>query len=125
MKKYLSEYRAYIKSILEENNSETDYAELLEYHKSQILFFQHERLIHLIVTALISVLLILSILAIIAVKAPEIIPLALLLLALIIPYVKHYYFLENQVQALYYDYNKLYKMAYGYNYKDSKQVHRK
>ncbi len=120
MKKYLSEYRAFIKSILEESNDETDYSELLEYHKSQILFFQHERLIHLIVTALISVLLIMSILAIIAVKAPEIIPLALLLLALIIPYVKHYYFLENQVQALYDDYNKIYEKAFGHNYKDFK-----
>jgi len=119
MKKYICEYRAYIKNILNENN-DRNFCEILKYHSQQILFFQHERLIHLIVTVLISIILVLSIFAIIIFKVFQIIPLAILLLILIVPYIMHYYFLENQVQGLYEDYNKLYEKAFGFNYKSNK-----
>jgi hypothetical protein len=48
----------------------------------------------------------------------SLIPLAVLLLALLIPYIKHYYFLENTVQALYKDYDAIYKRVYGFSQKD-------
>ena len=38
-----------------------------------------------------------------------------LLLVLLIPYIKHYYFLENTVQLLYKDYDKIYKKVYGFS----------
>ena len=39
--------------------------------------------------------------------------LALLFLVLLIPYIKHYYFLENSVQKMYLIYNKLEQLSGG------------
>ena len=74
----------------------------------QIQFFQHERLIHLIVTALFALLTIISMLASLAIPEQPILPaLDLLFLILLIPYIRHYYLLENGVQKLYKYYDNL------------------
>ena len=74
----------------------------------QIQFFQHERLIHLIVTALFALLTIISMLASLAIpKQPILLALDLLFLILLIPYIRHYYLLENGVQKLYKYYDKI------------------
>ena len=39
--------------------------------------------------------------------------LAVLFLALLVPYIKHYYFLENSVQKMYLIYNKLEQLSGG------------
>ena len=67
----------------------------------QIGFFQHERLIHLIVTVTFALLTIIAILGILLVPQPALFILVLLLLVLLVPYVRHYYILENGVQKLY------------------------
>ena len=41
--------------------------------------------------------------------------LAVLFLVLLVPYIKHYYFLENSVQKMYLIYNKLEKLSGGEN----------
>lgn len=67
----------------------------------QIQFFQHERLIHLIVTVTFAVLLMLAVIG--SCFYPDLFFFALivLLLILLIPYIRHYYILENGVQKLY------------------------
>ena len=67
----------------------------------QIRFFQHERLIHLIVTVTFALLTIIAILGTLLVPQPALFVLVLLLLVLLVPYVRHYYILENGVQKLY------------------------
>lgn len=75
----------------------------------QIGFFQHERLIHLIVTLAFSVLTILSVgILIISISIPTVL-LSLLLAIMLIAYIKHYYVLENGVQKLYKLYDALIK----------------
>lgn len=75
----------------------------------QIGFFQHERLIHLIVTLSFSVLTILSVgILIISISIPTVL-LSLLLAIMLIAYIKHYYVLENGVQKLYKLYDALIK----------------
>ena len=70
--------------------------------------FQHERLIHLIVTALFALLTILSLFAsLLLPKQPVLLALDILFLVLLIPYIFHYYRLENGVQKLYEYYDKL------------------
>ncbi|MFA5659434.1 MAG: hypothetical protein WC900_09145 [Oscillospiraceae bacterium] len=108
MKKYLTQYREHLQRLLE-SGGDIDYERLLKLHKTHIEFFQHERFIHLIVTFLISLLLVLSVGAAVLSGRIELVPLSLLLLCLTIPYIKHYYFLENQVQQLYRDYNEIFK----------------
>lgn len=72
--------------------------EMLESMLVSIGFFQHERLIHLLVTLGFAVLTILSLLM----TAMEVyfLPLFVLFLVLEVPYVFHYYRLENGVQKL-------------------------
>lgn len=73
----------------------------------QIQFFQHERLIHLIVTVLFALLTVITLLANLFLTEPLILILSLLFLVLLIPYIKHYYLLENGVQKLYEYYDAL------------------
>ena len=67
----------------------------------QIQFFQHERLIHLIVTVLFALLTVMTLLANLFLTQPLLLALTVLFLVLLIPYIRHYYLLENGVQKLY------------------------
>lgn len=91
MKKYLYSYIKYI----EENKKKVDSKEML----IKINFFQHERLIHLIVT-LFYAMMFLVFLVLISLSYVFIIPAALLLIFLIC-YIIHYFLLENGIQYLY------------------------
>ncbi|MBQ7774472.1 MAG: hypothetical protein IJ379_00990 [Lachnospiraceae bacterium] len=73
----------------------------------QIGFFQHERLIHLIVTITFALLTMLSVLGSLALVQPGLLLLTVLLVVLLVPYIRHYYILENGVQKLYSYYDKL------------------
>ncbi len=77
----------------------------------QIGFLQHERLIHLIVTMTFAVLAMIVMLGLIFRFQFGLFILFLLLLVLLIPYVRHYYILENGVQELYTIYDKIYSSA--------------
>lgn len=61
-------------------------------------FFQHERLIHLLVTLAFAVMTLLSLAA--SLEQIYFLPLFVLFLVLEVPYVFHYYQLENSVQKL-------------------------
>lgn len=73
----------------------------------QIQFFQHERLVHLIVTVLFAVLTVITLLANLFLQEPLLLILSLLFLVLLVPYIRHYYLLENGVQKLYEYYDAL------------------
>lgn len=73
----------------------------------QIGFFQHERLVHLIVTVIFALLTMLAILGTLIAPQPALFLLILFLLILLVPYIRHYYILENGVQKLYQYYDKL------------------
>lgn len=79
----------------------------------QIGFFQHERLIHLIVTVLFALMTILVFLLAVTNFALWTGVLLLLLLVLLIPYIKHYWLLENGTQKLYQYYDKLEELYNG------------
>lgn len=73
----------------------------------QIQFFQHERLVHLIVTVTFAILTILALLGCVLAPQPAMFALVALLLILLVPYIRHYYILENGVQKLYIYYDRL------------------
>ena len=83
--------------------------ERLEYHLIQIEQFQHERLIHLIVTALVGILAILFLLFGLLMENIGLLIAFIALLCLFIPYILHYYLLENNVQKMNSQYDKLLK----------------
>lgn len=110
MEKRILNYRKRIDEILQKEDA--NWEKILEEHLTQIAFFQHERLIHLIVTVLFAVLEIMSILGTVILSAMgggnlAIGILTILLLVLLIPYIRHYYILENEVQKMYVQYDKL------------------
>ena len=75
----------------------------------QIQFFQHERLIHLIVTVTFAILTVMSVLGFVATTQIGLLVLTGMLLVLLIPYIRHYYILENGVQKLYQYYDSIVK----------------
>lgn len=80
---------------------------LQQEHLVQIGFFQHERLVHLIVTVLFAVLEFLSLILVPLMEELLIVLLPLLVLMLLVPYIRHYYILENEVQKMYRQYDKI------------------
>lgn len=102
MKKYLYDYIKNIDLILKENKK-VDYKKLKEEHLIKIKFFQHERLIHLIVTLFYALFtfIVFSFIKIFLLF----IFIALILLVFLIFYVVHYFRLENGVQYLYKQYD--------------------
>ena len=91
MKKMIEEYLDEVK------NNKHSKEDLL----THISFFQHERLIHLLVTIFTGIIAILLFLTTLFIENILIVILFLLMLCLFIPYIFHYYFLENKVQELY------------------------
>lgn len=64
-------------------------------------FYQHERMVHLLVTILFAILAFLSIGIAIVGEYPAMFLVTATLFILLIPYTRHYYFLENSVQKMY------------------------
>ena len=102
MREYLGEYVKEIdKEIKEKNITEKD----IENHLTKIEFFQHERLIHLLVTLTYGIFLFLSV--IIFTKIWLFVIVIYIALIFLLFYVRHYFFLENNVQYLYKQYDKM------------------
>ena len=106
MEKRMKEYLAQIDSLLEQPCLDDQNTEI-ERHLIQISFFQHERLIHLIVTVVFALLEMMSFLACVFAFSPGLVLLTLLILVLLIPYIRHYYILENGVQKMYQQYDQM------------------
>lgn len=109
MKERILKYLAYMDEIIEKMNGEeqADLDKLMKNHMVQIGFFMHERLIHLIVTVLFALGTFLTIFTYLLVENMGLLFLALLLIVLLVPYIKHYYLLENGVQKMYKQYDRL------------------
>ena len=109
MGRRLKNYLIYIRDINTADMSEKEKHNLRKEMLVQIGFFQHERLVHLIVMATIAVVTLLSVLGCLAWPGILTFLLAGLLLVLLIPYIIHYFILENGVQKLYKYYDKIIK----------------
>ena len=110
MKKRIITYRQRIDALLaapESVSSIEQWRDILQEHLIQIGFFQHERLIHLIVTVTFAILTLISIVASLVICQPSLFVLTLLFLVLLIPYIMHYYTLENEVQKMYTQYDRI------------------
>ena len=102
-------YRQKIDALLThpDNISPDRWSDILQEHLIQIGFFQHERLVHLIVTVTFAILTLISIVAVLMICNPALYVLTLLLVVLLIPYIMHYYTLENEVQKMYGQYDRI------------------
>lgn len=105
MEKRILNYRKFIDELLRQENADWD--AVIREHLIQISFFQHERLIHLIVTVTFALLEVIVIGLCVTAFSPGLGLLALALLVLLIPYIRHYYILENEVQKMYAQYDEM------------------
>lgn len=100
-------YLAQIDKLLAEPPEGIDYEKEIEKHLVQIGFFMHERLIHLIVTVLFAILTVATIFFAVASPSIGMLVLTVAFLCLMIPYICHYYLLENSVQKMYKQYDEM------------------
>jgi len=105
IKNYINE----IGKLLQNELTEEEIKFLRENLLTQILFFQHERLIHLIVTVTFAAATVISLACIVITKSIIMSVFLLLLLSLLVPYIRHNYILEKGVQKLYEYYDLLEK----------------
>ncbi len=98
MKEEISTYMEVVRKRI--SDREID-AELIGMLLTRIKFYQHERLIHLIVTMAFAIMTVISFFMLVVEGGTAAVLLSILFLCLTVPYVMHYYFLENSVQALY------------------------
>lgn len=109
MKERIVNYLNYIDELLNKNDADYDYNKLIKEHLIQIGFFMHERLIHLIVTVIFAVCTLMSAFVFLYFNSIGLLLLTLLLLVLLVPYIAHYYRLENGVQKMYRQYDEMLK----------------
>ena len=102
MTKYINEYIEELEiKILNKKITKKDLDDLMV----KISFFQHERLIHLLVTLFFSLFAV--VLTYLSFNNPMYSLIDLAIIVILAFYIKHYYFLENSVQYLYKLYDKI------------------
>ena len=113
VKERILNYMAYIDQLLADDagKNEEDYEKIMEEHKLQLTFFMHERLVHLLVTLTFALLAFATFFALVFAFQPVLVVLFIALLVLLVPYIMHYYLLENGVQKMYRQYDEMYKRA--------------
>lgn len=104
MKKYINNYIKNIEIKIDKGNYKQINIDELKY---KISLFQHERLIHLIVTMFFSLFFLISLFLIMLSYYFAVV--FVIFLSFEIFYIKHYFFLENSVQYLYTLYDKVMK----------------
>jgi hypothetical protein len=100
MTDFLNKYLIEINEKLKDNKKQ-GWKAVLENHREIIGFMQHERLIHLMVTLTFGILFVISMMFSLVYQFPVLIVMDFLLLVLLVPYIFHYFKLENGVQKLY------------------------
>ena len=107
MKEYLCSYLKELEKVKTKNLSPDEKEALGKNLLTKISFFQHERLIHLLVTIFTGTIACLFLLGFLALENFFLLLLFVLMMCLFIPYIFHYYFLENNVQKLYKIYDEI------------------
>lgn len=98
------------KTDTEEQTMQEMVQDKLQEHLVQVGFFQHERLIHLIVTVTFALLEMLAIVLSVISDSLFSLLLPVVILILLIPYIRHYYILENEVQKMYVQYDRMLRL---------------
>lgn len=87
---------------------------------TQIGFMQHERFVHFLVCILVGLAFFIALGIALYFGRAALYLLALILLGLLVPYLWHYYFLENTTQRIYVLYNALSALDDGIAYPNTK-----
>lgn len=97
---FLNQYLIEINEKLK-NKSKHNWKTILKHHRETIKFLQHERLIHLLVTLAFGIKFVIAMIVTLFYPNMALLVIDILLLVLVVPYMFHYFKLENGVQKLY------------------------
>lgn len=113
MTKQIREYLEHLRLFLDGEHTPEEYARERDRLRVRIGFFSHERLVHMFIMLAFAVFFLMTFFSALFTGILGIYVLAGLFLVLLVPYIKHYYFLENSVQKMYLIYNDLERLAGG------------
>lgn len=105
MKKRILAYLAYIDELLQKDDR--DWEAERKKHLVQIGFYAHERTVHLIVMVLFALCTLMCMLAFVFTEQIMLLILMGAFMVLLVPYIMHYYLLENSVQRMYVQYDDM------------------
>ena len=100
MTDFLNQYLREIDKKIKDNKNQ-NWKVVIKNHREMIGFIQHERLIHLLVTLAVAILFMVSMMFSLVYQFVFLFLVDFLLLVLLIPYIFHYFKLENGVQKMY------------------------
>ncbi len=115
MRYYMIAYEKFLTEFLAHPREE-DVAKIRKETLTQIGFMQHERFVHFLVCILVGLAFFIVLGMGLYFRTTALFLLALILLGLLVPYLLHYYFLENTTQRLYVLYNQLAALDDGISY---------
>lgn len=107
MEKRIKRYLTYANEKTQSDLSSEEKAALGAAMLTQIMFFQNERLIHLLVTITFALSTVICFVCVVVTQNIFIAVFLLVLVCLLVPYIRHYFILENGVQKLYEYYDRL------------------
>ncbi len=105
MREYIDRYVKYTDEVIKDNKVTKEY---IDDHLTMIMFFQHERVIHLVITLFYALLTILFFA--LSLLSYLFVIIAIILIVFLILYIYHYFYLENHVQYMYKQFNKMKKL---------------
>lgn len=115
MRYYMKAYEKFLNDFLKSPDPE-QLSRIRRETLTQIGFMQHERLVHFLVCILVGLAFFIALGIALYFGRAALYLLALILLGLLVPYLWHYYFLENTTQRIYVLYNALSAMEDGIAY---------
>jgi len=101
MADFLDKWMREIELMLKHAEKGINWKRVLEDHRAMVGFLQHERLIHLMVTLAVAGMFLVTVLFSLVFKSVILGIANLLLVGLLLPYIWHYFRLENGIQKLY------------------------
>ncbi len=113
MTKQIREYLEHLRLFLDGEHTRQEYELELERLRVRIGFFSHERLVHMFIMLAFAVFFLMTFFSALNAGGIGLYILAVLFLALLVPYIRHYYFLENSVQKMYLIYNEIERLSGG------------
>jgi len=126
MKQRVNRYLEFMEQKIQELDSKSELSEqdkqtlsiVKKVHVQQIQFFMHERQIHLFVMICVAILSMMTFLVLQIQFSLGLLILFAAFLVLLVPYITHYYLLENSVQKMYEQYDQLEWILEGENFRN-------
>lgn len=115
MRHYMTAYENYLKAFLNDPKPE-ELSALRKETLVQLGFMQHERFVHFLVCMLVGLAFFIVLGLVLYFRTVGLFLLDVLLLGMLVPYLLHYYFLENTTWRIYVLYNQLAALEDGIAY---------